>query len=224
MAPDPPHPGLLKAIRRNAYRQVRGTALFEVSSVFRMVDGQAQERPKAAIALTGTVESAWSGRREFDFFDAKGVVEALMADLGITWTLGEPVGGGAFHPGRSGFIEVDGFRSGSSARCTHGWRSRSTSRPVAVAELEVSLLMQHAAKTVEAHDVPRFPPVRRDLAFVLDERIAHASVEAAIREAGGELVATCVLFDVHSGPPLADGKKSLGVLGGLPRSRPHARA
>ena len=80
---------------------------------------------------------------------------------------------------------------------------------IAVAELEVSLLMQRAAKTVEAHDVPRFPPVRRDLAFVLDERIAHASVEAAIREAGGELVATCVLFDVHSGPPLPDGKKSL---------------
>jgi phenylalanyl-tRNA synthetase beta chain len=62
---------------------------------------------------------------------------------------------------------------------------------------------------VEAHDVPRFPPVRRDLAFVVDERIPHASVEAAIREVGGELVATCVLFDVHSGPPLPDGKKSL---------------
>ncbi len=203
-------PGLLKAIRRNAYRQVRSTALFEVSSVFRMVEGEAQERPKAAIALTGTVENAWNGRRGFDFFDAKGVVEALMADLGITWTLGEPVGGGAFHPGRSGFILVDGSRVGVLGEM-HPRVAESLDVPgrIAVAELEVSLLMQHAAKTLEAHDVPRFPPVRRDLAFVLDERIAHASVEAAIREAGGELVATCVLFDVHSGPPLPDGKKSL---------------
>jgi phenylalanyl-tRNA synthetase beta chain len=203
-------PGLLKAVRRNAYRQVRGTALFEVSSVFRMVDGEAQERPKAAIALTGSVESAWTGRREFDFFDAKGVVEALMADLGIAWTLGEPVGGGAFHPGRSGFILVDGSRVGVLGEM-HPRVAESLDVPgrIAVAELEVSPLMQHAAKTVEARDVPRFPPVRRDLAFVLDERIAHASVEAAIREAGGELVATCVLFDVHSGPPLPEGKKSL---------------
>lgn len=203
-------PGLLKAIRRNAYRQVRGTALFEVSSVFRIVDGDTEERPKAALALTGTAESAWNGRREFDFFDAKGVVEALMADLGIPWTLGEPVEGGAFHPGRSGFILVAGSRVGVLGEM-HPRVAESLDIPgrIALAELEVSLLMHHAAKTVEAHDVPRFPPVRRDLAFVLDERIAHASVEAAIREAGGELVATCVLFDVHSGPPLPDGKKSL---------------
>jgi phenylalanyl-tRNA synthetase beta chain len=203
-------PGLLKAIRRNAYRQVRGTALFEVSTVFRMVDGQAQERPKVAIAMTGTAESAWNGRREYDFFDAKGVVEALMADLGIAWTLGEPVAGGPFHPGRSAFILVDGARVGVLGEI-HPRVADSLDVPgrIAVAELEVSLLMEHAATTVEAHDVPKFPPVRRDLAFVLDERITHAAVETAIRDAGGDLVATCVLFDVHSGPPLPTGKKSL---------------
>ena len=203
-------PGLLKAIRRNAYRQVRGTAMFEVSTVFRMVDGQAQERPKVAIAMTGTAESAWNGRREYDFFDAKGVVEALMADLGIGWTLGEPVAGGPFHPGRSAFILVDGARVGVLGEI-HPRVAESLDVPgrIAVAELEVSLLMEHAATTVEAHDVPKFPPVRRDLAFVLDERITHAAVETAIRDAGGDLVATCVLFDVHSGPPLPAGKKSL---------------
>ena len=203
-------PGLLKAIRRNAYRQVRGTAMFEVSTVFRMVDGQAQERPKVAIAMTGTAESAWNGRREYDFFDAKGVVEALMADLGIAWTLGEPVAGGPFHPGRSAFILVDGARVGVLGEI-HPRVADSLDVPgrIAVAELEVSLLMEHAATTVEAHDVPKFPPVRRDLAFVLDERITHAAVETAIRDAGGDLVATCVLFDVHSGPPLPAGKKSL---------------
>ena len=203
-------PGLLKAIRRNAYRQVRGTALFEVGTVFRMVDGQAEERPKAAIALTGSVEDAWTGRREFDFFDAKGAVEALMADLGIAWALGDPVGGGTFHPGRSAVVLVDGARVGVLGEM-HPRVAGSLDVPgrIAVAELEVGSLMERASKTVEAHDVPRFPPVRRDLAFVLDERISNASVEAAIREAGGDLVATCVLFDVHSGPPLPAGKKSL---------------
>ncbi len=34
-------PGLLKAIRRNVYRQVRSAALFEVGTVFRLVDGSA---------------------------------------------------------------------------------------------------------------------------------------------------------------------------------------
>ena len=80
---------------------------------------------------------------------------------------------------------------------------------IAAAELEVHKLLGHAASTVQAHDVPRVPPVRRDLSFVLDEQIPHAAVEAAIREAGGELVASCILFDVHAGAPLPAGKKSL---------------
>lgn len=202
-------PGLLTAVRRNAYRHVRNAALFELGTVFRMIDGEGEERPMAALAMTGAAESPWTGRREYDFFDAKGAVEALMADLGIEWSLGEPPGP-LFHPGRSAFVLVDGARVGVLGEI-HPRVVESLDVPgrVAAAELEVSKLMRLAAKTVEARDVPRFPPVRRDLAFVLDERISHAAVVAAIREAGGELVTSCVLFDVHAGPPLPPGKKSL---------------
>ena len=165
--------------------------------------------PQVGIALTGAVERAWNGRREFDFFDAKGVVEALMADLGIAWTLGEPVGGRPFHPGRSGFVLVDGSRSGSSARSTHGWRSRSTSR--AGSPWRSSRCRAHAARGDDRGSPRRAAvPTGAARSRVRARRaVAHASVEAAIREAAGELVATCVLFDVHSGPPLPDGKKSL---------------
>lgn len=202
-------PGMLAAIRRNAYRQVRSAALFEVDTVFRMVDGRPEERPMAAFAMTGESEGAWTGRRECDFFDAKGVVEALMADLGIAWSLGEPPGP-LFHPGRSAFVMVDGARVGVLGEI-HPRVAESFDVPwrVAVAELEVHKLMPYAARTVEARDAARFPPIRRDLAFVLDDQVPYAAVEAAIWEAGGDLVASCVLFDVHAGSPLPNGKKSL---------------
>jgi phenylalanyl-tRNA synthetase beta chain len=80
---------------------------------------------------------------------------------------------------------------------------------IATAELEIDKLMRHATTTLQAGDVPRFPPVRRDLSFVLDEAVPHAAVVSAIRQAGGDLVASCILFDVHTGPPLSPGKKSL---------------
>jgi phenylalanyl-tRNA synthetase beta chain len=80
---------------------------------------------------------------------------------------------------------------------------------VAAAEVDVQALMAHTSSEIEVRDVPRFPPVRRDLAFVLDATVPAAPVEAALREAGGELVETCLLFDFFSGPPLPEGKKSL---------------
>jgi phenylalanyl-tRNA synthetase beta chain len=202
-------PGLLAAIRRNAYRQVRSAALFELGSVFRMVDGQPEERPLAALAITGAAEGAWTGRREYDFFDAKGAVEALMADLGIAWSLSGSAGR-AFHPGRSAEVMVAGTAVGVLGEI-HPRVAESFDVPgrIAVAELEVDALMRRAARTVEASDVSRFPPVRRDLSFVLDEQIPHAAVEFAIRDAGGDLVASVILFDVHTGPPLPAGRKSL---------------
>jgi phenylalanyl-tRNA synthetase beta chain len=81
---------------------------------------------------------------------------------------------------------------------------------VAVMELEVDALMQAAAgATFTLVDVPRFPPVRRDLAFVVPEAAAAGRVQAALEEAAGELLGSCALFDVHRGPPLAEGTKSV---------------
>jgi phenylalanyl-tRNA synthetase beta chain len=199
----------MKAIRRNVNRRARSIALFEVGTVFRMVDGKPEERPTAAFAVTGAAEDGWTGSRDFDFFDAKGVVEALMADLGISWSLGQAVGA-AFHPGRSATVLVDGQPVGVVGELHPGVvASFDVTGRIAAGELEVGALMRVASKRVGSHDVPRFPPIRRDVSFVLDERIPHAALEEAIREAGGALLTSCVLFDVHQGPPLPAGKKSL---------------
>jgi len=63
--------------------------------------------------------------------------------------------------------------------------------------------------SVVVRDVPRYPPVRRDLAFVLPEEVAAGDVVAAIEEAAGELFARSMLFDVYRGDPLPPGAKSL---------------
>ncbi len=203
-------PGLLKALKRNSYRHVRSVALFEVGSVFRMVDGTPQERPKAAFAMTGAAEPGWTGDgRGYDFFDAKGALESLLADLGVAWRLGEAVGS-PFHPGRSAFVMAGNERIGVIGEI-HPKVAEAFDLPgrVAAAELEVEALMRHAAASVQTQNVPRFPPVRRDLAFALPSEAPAGGVQAALEDAGGELVGDCLLFDVFTGAPLAEGKKSL---------------
>ncbi len=204
-------PGLLRSLKRNAYRQVRSIALFEVGTVFRLVDGAPQERAKVAFAMTGAAEPGWTGStRGFDFFDGRGALEALLAGLGIGWSLGDPVGS-PFHPGRSAFVMVGEERIGVLGEI-HPKVAEAFDLPgrVAAAELEVEALMRHATEVVQTRDVPRFPPVHRDLAFTLPAATPAGAVQAALVEAGGELVGEVSLFDVFSGPPLPPDTKSLG--------------
>jgi len=203
-------PGLLKAAGHNVRRHVRSVALFEVGSVFVMRDGEPTERPKAALVLYGIAGSGWSARdRPFDVFDAKGTVEALLAELGVDWSLG-PSPGRPFHPGRSATVLVAGERVGvlGELHPTVARRYDLTDR-VAVAELEVEALMRAAAPLVRVGDVSRFPPVRRDLAFVVRADTPAAAVQAALEDAGGALVGSLVLFDVFEGAPLPEGSRSL---------------
>jgi phenylalanyl-tRNA synthetase beta chain len=55
----------------------------------------------------------------------------------------------------------------------------------------------------------RFPPIRRDLAFVVDRATPAGAVRDEIRRAAGDLLGTLILFDVFEGPPLPEGRKSL---------------
>jgi phenylalanyl-tRNA synthetase beta chain len=58
-------------------------------------------------------------------------------------------------------------------------------------------------------DVPVFPPVIEDLAFILDEDLAAEKAEALIRQTGGKLLADVKLFDIFRGEQIGAGKKSL---------------
>ncbi len=203
-------PGLLKTVRRNVHRHVRSVAVFEVNTVFRMGDGRPVERPKAGFALSGNADPGWAGvDRPFDVFDAKGIVEALMAELGIDWSLGDAVGR-PFHPGRSAAVIAAGERVGVLGEIHPKVAERfDLTGRVAVAELEVEALMRLAGAMVRVEDVPRFPPVRRDLAFTVDAATPAGEVRSALEAAGGELVGSVLLFDVFDGPPLPEGKRSL---------------
>jgi phenylalanyl-tRNA synthetase beta chain len=212
-------PGLLKAVRRNAAHQVRSVAIFEVSTVFRRAGDQAEERPMVAFAMTGAADPGWTGGgRTFDFFDAKGVVESLMAALGIEWNLAtasDPTAEAPtspLHPGRAGFVLSTAGEGIGVVGELHPKVAASLdiAGRVAVGELEVSALMDLAPNVVQVRDVPRYPPVRRDLAFTVDVRTPAGAVRSALEEAAGELLDSCLLFDVHTGPPLPEGKKSLG--------------
>jgi phenylalanyl-tRNA synthetase beta chain len=145
-----------------------------------------------------------------DFFDGKGALEALLAGLGVgRWglaTAGQPT----LHPARCASVEIAGAPAGILGELHPRIAERlDLPQRIALFELDVQTLASHAAASTTYREIPRFPPVRRDLAFTLDAAIPAGDVRAALEEAGGELLGSAVLFDVHQGPPLPQGKKSL---------------
>jgi len=203
-------PGLLRAVGRNRSRQVRSVAIFEVGTVFRRADPVA-ERLQVGLAMSGPAELSWVEReRPFDFFDAKGALEALLSDVGVRdWSLGG-LHGGPFHPGRAAAVLLGGDPVGLVAELHPAMaEDLALSGRVAIAELELAALMAHASFDLVAQEPSRFPPVRRDLAFLVNETVPAGAFREALLAAGAELVDACFLFDVFTGGQLPAGKKSL---------------
>jgi phenylalanyl-tRNA synthetase beta chain len=80
---------------------------------------------------------------------------------------------------------------------------------VVVAELEISGLTAGRPADVRAAAPPRHPAAERDVAVVVPETVAAATVAAAIRSAAGPELASVRLFDIYRGTPLETAEKSL---------------
>ncbi len=202
--------GLLHAIARNVDRGARSAALFEVGHVFALGD-PVTEREHVAGALAGqSGEGLWAEGRAFDVLDAKGALEALLGGLGVVdWDLGA-VPDGPFHPGRASVVRAGGVQVGIVGELHPAVAARlDLPDRVGLFEIDVETLGPALGAYRPFTDVPRFPPVRRDLAFVVDAALPAEELRAAIVDAGGELVDRCVLFDLHTGPPIPAGRKSM---------------
>ncbi|HJU57252.1 MAG TPA: phenylalanine--tRNA ligase subunit beta [Actinomycetota bacterium] len=204
-------PGLVRALARTMSRGARGVALFEIGHVFHPSD-PVDEREMVSLVMAGPAEDGLYGDgRVFDFFDAKGAFEGLMRNLSIEgWSLTHPLGR-PFHPGRSARVSIgDDASAGVIGELDPSVTGRlDLPGRVAVAELDTRILAEHARKGTTYRDVPRFPPVRRDLAFTIDATVPAADVRSTLEEAGGDLVGSASLFDVFEGDPLPAGTRSL---------------
>lgn len=203
-------PNLVRGIARSMKRGASGAALFEVGRVFRLGD-PVRERETVAVALGGRAgDGIWYDDRVFDVLDAKGALESLLDGLGVEgWMLGD-VPGPPFHPARSRTVIVGDTRAGVVGELhPAAVREFDLDERIGVFELDLSALFAAGGRTFTFRDVPRYPPVRRDLAFIVPEDVAVGEVQDAIEASADHLMDRCVLFDVFRGEILPEGTKSL---------------
>ncbi|HEX2160223.1 MAG TPA: phenylalanine--tRNA ligase subunit beta [Thermoleophilaceae bacterium] len=79
-------------------------------------------------------------------------------------------------------------------------------------ELDADLLAELTEGRLATYqDVTSFPAVLQDIAVVAAVDVSAAEVEAAVRQGGGELLASVRVFDVYEGEQVGEGKRSLAL-------------
>ncbi len=206
---------MMEVVVRNSRNQPR-QALFEIGPVFLPREGELlpQEPRRAVIALTGQREAPhWEGAdtTPMDFYDLKGVLEALADALHLEEVTFRPASHPSLHPGKCAEMVVGGQPIGvfGELHPAVAHELELEAAPVLVADLDAEALLRLMPEAFAVRPVPAFPPVREDLAVVVDEDIPAAEVEAVIRKAGGRRLVDVRLFDVYRGEQIGPGKKSL---------------
>jgi len=199
--------GLLAALKTNLARKQPRVRLFEIGGCFTAGAGSyIQEERLAGLAYGGAVAEQWGvTARHVDFYDVKGDVEGLFAPRGLTFQAAPHP---ASHPGRSARILLDGRAIGWLGELHPQWQQKHD-LPQAVVWFEVELAALTQSGLPKVRDVSRFPPVRRDLAVLVDENVTVQALIEAMQGEKAPHVVDLALFDVYRGKGVEQGKKSL---------------
>lgn len=173
--------------------------------------------------LTGSaVNPGWyKDERSIDWTDAMASVDRIAARLGTHFDrtalaedsqLPEGFYGQSWHPGRTAVLSMpDGAVIGLAGEL-HPEVIARLGIPEHSAAFEINLteVFGHvSSEPLQAHPISTFPPVKQDLAFVVDKSVTSAALAEAIAQGAGDVLESMTLFDVYEGGDLGADKKSL---------------
>jgi phenylalanyl-tRNA synthetase beta chain len=201
--------GLVEALRYNLNRRQERVRLFEVGCCFLAGSGGgvgAQPMRVAGLCYGAAKPEQWGeAARPVDFFDVKADVEALCwPRLPRFSATPHP----ALHPGQSAQIWLDEQPVGWIGALHPQWQQQYDlpASPV-LFEMDLAALLERPVPVYA--EVSKFPPVRRDIAVVVDDGSAVQALLDGLRETLPRAVTGVELFDVYRGQGIDPGKKSL---------------
>ena len=208
-------PSLLDVACRNFNQRAAGVAIFELGKCF-VAGVEKDARPEENWHLA----ALWSGRvsaspyqadaREADFFDLKGLLEALV--------------GGGEGDLRFALADRPECRSGHAA-CVSlggqplGWLGQVSAdlcasfdleRQVHIFEISFAALARYwHGRECSFSALPKFPPIERDVAVVVRADTATDELIATMRDSVPYLVESIEVFDFYQGDQIEEGHKSV---------------
>ena len=209
-------PAVIEAAKRNIAQQNKDLWLFETANVYEPkalpLTEVPHERPMACGIMMGKVtEAAWNqAQRDTDFYDVKGVVDGLLAKLGLTQYDIQPSSESYYHPGVSAHYTVNGVTIANYGELhPQVVKNFDLSGKVYMFEIDLEAVLPIIVPPFRYQSFSKFPGTSRDLAIVAPVSVTSGDIVALIKEHGGEYLESVSIFDVYEGEHIEAGYRSL---------------
>lgn len=209
-------PAVIEAAKRNIAQQNKDLWLFETANVYEPkslpLTEVPHERPMACGIMMGKVtEAAWNqAQRDTDFYDVKGVVDGLLAKLGLTQYNIQPSSESYYHPGVSAHYTVNCVTIANYGELhPQVVKNFDLSGKVYMFEIDLEAVLSITVPPFRYQSFSKFPGTSRDLAIVAPVSVTSGDIVALIKEHGGEYLESVSIFDVYEGEHIEAGYRSL---------------
>jgi len=204
----------LQTVAHNLNHRNLNLRLFEFGKTYATA-GQSNysETEHLAVFLTGKTRiDNWHTPKEFaDIYYLKGLVLSVLSQIGINNL--------TFLPGTNAKLEENlDVYAGQTNLGTLGKVSRAVAEKFDIKTDVYTLdllwdncLSEAAGKSLRYREIPKYPAVQRDLAFIVDSALEYSRIENVIRLCKLNKLQDLHLFDVFESEKLGAGKKSMAL-------------
>ena len=201
-------PSLVKTYEYNKAHYNKDISIFEIGKGFFKKGEVYGENQKIAALMTGKYYLGVGNQANVDFYIIKGIVEELLDYLGYanrySFIIPKEIPA-EFHPGQVAEINVNADPVGIVGKL----HPSETKDAVYVMEINLDKLLAKKVGKMKYKEIPTYPNVNKDVAFVMDKSKTSKEIETVIKKAGGSLLTNIEVFDVYTGENVGENEKSI---------------
>ena len=207
-------PSMVKTYEYNKARDIKDVAIFEIGKGFYKKDDKYGEDTKLCSLMTGNYHLGLGEEKQFDFYVVKGIAEEILNYLGYenrySFIRKEEMAP-EFHPGQTAYISVNNDIVGVLARLHPNVENNvnNAKAPVYVLEINLEKLLQKRTGKMKFKEISKFPSIKKDIAFVVDDNVSSLELETNIKKAAGSILESVKPFDLYKGEHVEENKKSI---------------
>ncbi|WP_298880163.1 phenylalanine--tRNA ligase subunit beta [uncultured Polaribacter sp.] len=203
----------LESVAYNINRKNNSLQFYEFGKTYHKCNEKYEESKHLTLFVTGNrTKESWSvANKTSDFFYLKGIITSLLNRLGIDKVKTSPSKNDIFSEGISlGLGKIKVVELGVVKRSV--LKEFGIKQEVLFADFNWDTILKLVGnKNIKVSDLPKFPAVKRDLALLLDSKVAFNEVYNLAFQSERKLLKDVDLFDVYEGSNLPEGKKSYAV-------------